>query len=120
MEKSYLNALYNRQYVFNLDEYAYTHPEITYNAKVLYNSVNQIQIANFFQTTQYKGDLKTTLAFPKLLFSNTSPKVLLDYNMTNGVLPKYIFCKLFAYLKGVISTLIITNNNFVTYFRHLC
>ena len=94
MENSYLNSLFNRQYVFSLDEYAYTHPEINFNAKVLYNSVNQIQIATFFQTTQYKGDLKTTLAFPKLLFSNTSPKVLLDYNMTNGVLPKYIFCNI--------------------------
>ena len=94
MENSYLNSLFNRQYVFSLDEYAYSHPEINFNAKVLYNSVNQIQIATFFQTTQYKGDLQTTLAFPKLLFSNTSPKVLLDYNMTNGVLPKYIFCNM--------------------------
>ena len=92
MENRYLNTLLNRQYTFSFDEYNYTHPEINYNAKVLYNVVNQIQIATFFQNYQYKGNLQTTLAFPKLLFATTNPTVSLDYNMTNGVLPKYIFC----------------------------
>jgi hypothetical protein len=92
MESRYLNTLLNRQYVFSLDEYDNTHPVINYNAKVLYNVVNQIQIANAFQISKYKGDLQTTLAFPKLLFTTINPTVILDYNMTNGVLPKYIFC----------------------------
>jgi hypothetical protein len=92
MENRYLNTLFNRQYVFSLDEYDNTHPEINYNAKVLYNVVNQIQIANVFNNSKFKGDLQTTLAFPKLLFTTINPTVLLDYNMTNGVLPKYIFC----------------------------
>jgi hypothetical protein len=92
MEKSYINSLLNRQYVFSLDQYVYSHPEINYNAKILYNFVNQINISHFFSTSQYKGGLQTTLAFPKLLFANINPTVSYDYNMTNGVLPKYIFC----------------------------
>jgi hypothetical protein len=109
MENRYLNTLLNRQYVFSLDEYDNTHPEINYNAKVLYNVVNQIQIANVFHNSKFKGDLQTTLAFPKLLFTTINPTVLLDYNMTNGVLPKYIFCnntdmsKYFADLIDIIN-----------------
>ena len=79
-EKYHINTLYNRQYVFEF-----------LDSQILFNRVNRINYKDTSKTSaldvslrlakqEFNLYLKNNLAFP------------FNYNITNCVLPKYIFC----------------------------
>ena len=83
VETYYLNTLYNRQYVFELVNY-YDFGDYN-NPTMIYNKINNInEYAKFFKHQVFPK----TLNFAYNIISNER----FNYNITNGVLPKYIFC----------------------------
>lgn len=86
------NILLNRQYIFDMfrdDSYinAAQKDKLFTNIKLVYNKVNLLNRVG--TSIPFKSlPFPTTLNFPKLQFSNTSP---FNYNLSNSVLPRTVF-----------------------------